>query len=50
VHVAVGKGFPDLGGSNESTIHWDIVKDLRLPGSRIELDGTPVQRDGAWLP
>ena len=30
-------------------MHWDIVKDLRLAGSRIELDGEVVQRDGAWL-
>ena len=37
-----------LGGKNVSRIHWDIVKDLRLPGSRIELDGDVVQRDGAW--
>jgi aminopeptidase len=49
VHLALGQGFPDLGGSNESAVHWDIVKDLRLPGSRLELDGTVVQRDGAWL-
>jgi aminopeptidase len=49
VHLAVGKGFPDLGGSNESRIHWDIVKDLRVPGSRLELDGTVVQQDGAWV-
>ena len=29
VHLAVGKGFPELGGMNESVVHWDIVKDLR---------------------
>jgi aminopeptidase len=49
VHLALGAGFADLGGSNESDIHWDIVKDLRLPGSQIELDGEVVQRDGVWL-
>ena len=48
VHLALGNGMPDLGGKNESRIHWDIVKDLRLPGTRIELDGEVVQRDGAW--
>jgi aminopeptidase len=48
VHVALGHGFPDLGGTNVSRIHWDIVKNLRRPGTRIELDGQPVQRDGAW--
>ena len=49
VHLALGNGLPDLGGTNISRIHWDIVKDLRLPGTRIELDGEPVQLDGAWL-
>jgi aminopeptidase len=48
VHLALGNGMPDLGGRNVSTIHWDIVKDLR-PGGRIELDGEVVQRDGAWV-
>jgi aminopeptidase len=48
VHVALGNGFPDLGGTNESTIHWDIVKDLR-EGGRIELDGELVQENGRWL-
>jgi aminopeptidase len=48
VHVAVGNGFPDIGGTNVSNIHWDIVKDLRQ-GGRIELDGELVQEGGRWL-
>jgi aminopeptidase len=48
VHLAVGKGFPNMGGQNVSVIHWDIVKDLHS-GGRIELDGEVVQQDGAWL-
>jgi aminopeptidase len=47
-HIALGAGFPDLGGNNESQLHWDIVKDLRN-GGRLELDGVVVQSDGAWL-
>ena len=35
VHLAVGAGFPFLGGTNESVVHWDIVKDLR--------DGRPAR-------
>jgi aminopeptidase len=46
-HIAVGNGFPFLGGSNVSQIHWDIVKDLRN-GGRIELDGEIVQENGVW--
>jgi aminopeptidase len=48
VHLALGNSYTDLGGVNESAIHWDLVKDLRPPGSRIELDGVVVQSDGAW--
>ncbi len=46
-HIAIGTGFPDLGGTNVSTVHWDIVKDLRQDG-RIELDGEVVQENGVW--
>ena len=47
VHLALGQGFPHVGGTNESSIHWDLVKDLSH--GRIELDGETVQQDGAWL-
>ena len=47
VHLALGFGFPNLGGKNESSLHWDIVKDLRNDG-RIELDGDLVQQNGTW--
>jgi aminopeptidase len=47
VHIALGLGFDRLGGTNESAIHWDIVKDLRS-GGRIELDGKIVQDNGVW--
>ena len=48
IHVAIGNGFPFIGGENVSAIHWDIVKDLR-DGGRIELDGEVVQEGGRWL-
>ena len=47
VHLALGNGFPEVGGTNVSQIHWDIVKDLRN-GGRIELDGKVVQESGSW--
>jgi aminopeptidase len=48
VHLAVGNGFPFLGGSNESAVHWDIVKDLRQ-GGELYCDDELVQRDGEWV-
>jgi len=49
VHLALGNGLPDVGGTNQSQIHWDIVKEMRKDGSRIELDGESVQEAGRWL-
>ena len=48
IHIALGAGFADLGGTNESAVHWDIVKDLRS-GGRIEIDGRVVQENGVWV-
>jgi aminopeptidase len=47
-HTALGFGFPHLGGTNTSAIHWDIVCDLRQGGT-IEADGEPIVRDGRLL-
>jgi aminopeptidase len=47
VHLALGQGFPMIGGRNASALHWDLVRDLR-GGGRIECDGEVVQEDGAW--
>ena len=53
VHLAIGAGFPFLGGRNESIVHWDMVKDLRPStagsGGQILLDGELVQENGHWL-
>ncbi len=48
IHLALGNGLPEAGGTNVSQVHWDIVKDLRSTG-RLDLDGKPVQESGKWL-
>jgi aminopeptidase len=48
VHLAVGNSYSFTGGVNRSSIHWDIVKDLRTNG-QIHADGRVVQENGAWL-
>jgi aminopeptidase len=48
VHLAVGNSYAFTGGKNESSIHWDIVKDLRT-GGQLYADGRLVQENGAWL-
>jgi aminopeptidase len=48
IHLAVGNSYTFTGGKNKSSIHWDIVKDLRTNGE-LYADGKLVQRDGAWV-
>jgi aminopeptidase len=48
IHMALGASYPHIGGKNKSSLHWDMVKDLRK-GGRIELDGEVVQENGTWL-
>ena len=47
IHLAIGAGIPTLGGTNVSSVHWDMVKDLR-GGGRIDCDGDVVQENGEW--
>jgi len=49
MHIALGRAYPESGGTNKSAIHWDIIKDMRSPGSAILLDGTPILKDGEIL-
>ena len=55
VHVTLGAAYEsERGGApdnmrNKSAIHWDLVKDMRKPGSIIEADGKIVFKEGKWL-
>lgn len=48
VHIALGRAYPDCGGVNQSSIHWDLVKDLRAGGA-VFIDDKPVLQDGMLL-
>ncbi len=48
VHIALGRAYAQCGGTNESAVHWDLVKDLRTDGL-IRLDGRIVLEAGKWL-
>ncbi|MDR1929731.1 MAG: aminopeptidase [Treponema sp.] len=41
VHIALGRAYPECGGTNQSAIHWDIIKDTRKEGI-VYLDGRPI--------
>ena len=48
IHLALGRAYPECGGVNQSSIHWDLVKDLRRDGA-VYADGLPVLQDGKLL-
>ncbi|HLL50824.1 MAG TPA: aminopeptidase [Thermomicrobiales bacterium] len=48
IHLGLGRAYGECGGRNQSTLHWDIVKDLRGEGA-IELDGRRVFENGRFL-
>jgi aminopeptidase len=46
VHLAIGRSYPETGGTNVSALHWDLICDLR-DGGRISADGETVIEAGA---
>ncbi len=48
IHIALGRAYPKVGGTNQSAIHWDIVKDMRQEGE-IYLDGELILKNGEVL-
>ncbi len=48
VHLALGRSYPECGGTNTSALHWDIVKDIRQDGA-VLVDDKPVLKEGKFL-
>jgi aminopeptidase len=47
VHLALGRSYPETGGVNQSSLHWDLICDLRKGGT-ITVDGEQLQLDGSF--
>ena len=48
VHLAIGRSYAETGGKNDSSVHTDLVCDLR-DGGELYADGELIQRDGRFL-
>ena len=48
IHIALGRAYPESGGTNSSAIHWDIIKDIRGEGT-VYADDRPVLQNGVFL-
>lgn len=45
VHLALGRSYPETGGTNASALHWDLICDLRA-GGRLSADGETISSSG----
>lgn len=48
IHLALGQGYKETGSKNESALHWDMIRDLRI-GGELWFDDRLVQKNGKWL-
>lgn len=47
IHMALGDSMPEAGGKNKSTIHWDMLCDMRN-GGKIYADGELFYENGEF--
>ena len=47
-HIALGAGYPETGSRNTSTIHWDMICDMRKD-SEMRVDGASIYRNGKFI-
>ncbi len=48
VHMAIGQSYKQCGGKNESSIHWDMISNMRN-GGEIFADNEKIYENGAFL-
>ncbi len=46
-HMALGKGYPESGSKADSSIHWDMICDLR--DGYIKVDGETLYENGKFV-
>jgi aminopeptidase len=47
VHLAIGRSYEKTGGKNDSSVHWDLICDLR-DGGELYADGEIIEKDGRF--
>lgn len=48
IHLAVGSGYPETGSKNKSSLHWDMVCDLRKNGE-VYADDELLYKNGRFV-
>lgn len=48
IHMAVGQSYLFTGGKNESTVHWDMITDMK-DGGKIYADDELIYENGEFI-
>lgn len=48
IHMAVGMAYPESGGVNKSSVHWDMICDMRKD-AEISADGELFYKNGEFV-
>ncbi|MCD4831917.1 MAG: aminopeptidase [Anaerohalosphaeraceae bacterium] len=48
IHMAVGAAYPETGGKNKSSVHWDLIADMSR-GGQIFADGKKIYSKGKFI-
>ncbi len=48
VHMAIGQSYLQAGGKNQSSIHWDMIADMKN-GGEIYADGEKIYDSGKFI-
>ena len=48
IHLAVGQSYLQTGGKNQSTVHWDMIAEMR-DGGEIYADDEKIYQSGKFL-
>lgn len=48
IHMAIGQSYQHCGGKNESSVHWDMITDMK-DGGEILADGELIYKNGHFI-
>lgn len=48
IHMAIGQSYGQCGGKNQSSVHWDMITDMKN-GGQIFVDGEKIYENGKFL-
>lgn len=49
IHIALGQGYEKVGGVNKSSVHLDLISEMKKNKGEIEVDGETVYKNGNFL-